>query len=68
MLDKKPEWTKFFEFFFMKDGRKNPAPATYSVRFIPHYVIVGKDGKIRTLGSCSTVEKTINDLLAEDHS
>jgi thiol-disulfide isomerase/thioredoxin len=65
LLSKKPEWAKFVEFFFFKDGRKNPAPGIYQVRFIPHYVIVGKDGRIRTLGSCNTIEKTINDLIAE---
>lgn len=66
MLDKKPEWSKHFEFFFMKDGRKNPAPAAYGVRYIPYYVIVGKDGRIRNLGSCSIEEKVINDLIAEE--
>lgn len=65
---KKPEWEKFFEFYFMKDGRKNPAPSTYSVRYIPHYVIVGKDGKVKHLGSCSTIEQTINDLLNESNA
>jgi hypothetical protein len=50
----------------MKDGKKNPAPSTYGVRYIPHYVIVGKDGKVRTLGSCNNLEETINKLLAEE--
>jgi thiol-disulfide isomerase/thioredoxin len=66
LLSQKPEWTKFVEFFFfLKDGIKNLAPYIYQVRFYPYYIIVGKDGRIRTLGSCNTIEKTINDLIAE---
>lgn len=50
----------------MKDGRENPAPTVYGVRYIPHLVVVGKDGIIRSLGHCDKLEAEIEKLIAEE--
>jgi hypothetical protein len=50
----------------MKDGRENPAPSIYGVRYIPHLVIVGKDGIVRSLGHCDKLNEEIEKLLAEE--
>lgn len=65
-LTKYPGWTEELEFYFMKDGRENPAPGIYGVRYIPHLVVVGKDGVIRSLGHCDNLGEQIEKLISEE--
>lgn len=65
LLKKNTEWTEQIEFFFFKDGRENPAPDTYGVKFIPHYVVVDKFGVIRNLASVENIKGVIDNLLGE---
>ena len=41
----------------MKDGREDPAFNIYSVEYVPHFVVVGKDGIIRFLGYSNKIEE-----------
>ena len=65
LLEKKKEWQETLEFYFMKDGRENPAPKIFGVRYIPHLVVVGKDGVIRSVGHAENLAGTIEGLLDE---
>lgn len=66
LLAKKNEWIENLEFYFFKDGRNNPSPKIYGVRYIPHLVIVGKDGIIRSVGHADNIQNTIQELLNEE--
>lgn len=62
ILEENKHWAENIEFFFFSDKLENSAHYLYNLEKTPHFVAVGSDGTIETLGAHKDVVGLVSEL------